>query len=116
MREGITIEVNSADRARLQAIPAGKIIHVVLDRLRHAQARQEPAHAKAGVHAWLDRRPRFVFHYTPTSASRLNAVEAQTPPQTRSLSLDRRSPDRHQPFLKETNDDPRPFVWTGPSR
>jgi hypothetical protein len=27
------------------------------------------------VQAWLDRHPRFVFHYTPTSASWLNAVE-----------------------------------------
>jgi hypothetical protein len=27
------------------------------------------------VRAWLGRHPRFVFHFTPTSASWLNAVE-----------------------------------------
>jgi hypothetical protein len=77
-------------------IPADKIIHVVLDNYA--------THKHAKVRAWLDRHPRFVFHYTPTSASWLNAVEGffakltQTPPQTRRLPLDRRSPARHQPL------------------
>jgi hypothetical protein len=48
-------------------IPAGKIVHVVLDNYA--------THKHAKVRAWLDRHPRFVFHYTPTSASWLNAVE-----------------------------------------
>src|SRR6516164_9346983 len=48
-------------------IPAGKIIHVVLDNYA--------THKHARVRAWLDRHPRFVFHYIPTSASWLNAVE-----------------------------------------
>jgi transposase len=47
--------------------PAGKIVHVILDNYG--------AHKHPKVRAWLDRHPRFVFHYTPTSASWLNAVE-----------------------------------------
>lgn len=31
------------------------------------------------VSAWLDRHERFVFHFTPTSCSWLNAVEATLP-------------------------------------
>jgi hypothetical protein len=48
-------------------IPISKIIHVILDNYaadKHPNAR-----------AWLDRDPRFVFHFTPTSRSWLNAVE-----------------------------------------
>jgi transposase len=48
-------------------VPAGKIIHVVLDNYA--------AHKHPKVLDWLARHPRFVFHFTPTSASWLNAVE-----------------------------------------
>ena len=48
-------------------IPAGKIIHVILDNYG--------PHKHPKTRAWLGRHPRFVFHYTPTSASWLNAVE-----------------------------------------
>ena len=48
-------------------VPVGCIVHVILDNYG--------AHKHAKVRAWLDRHPRFVFHYTPTSASWLNAVE-----------------------------------------
>src|SRR6267154_4357479 len=48
-------------------IPAGKIIHVILDNYG--------PHKHPKTRAWLSRHPRFVFHYTPTSASWLNAVE-----------------------------------------
>ncbi len=47
--------------------PAGKDIHVTLD--NHA------AHKHAKVRAWLERHPRWSFHFTPTSSSWLNAVE-----------------------------------------
>jgi transposase len=74
-------------------IPAGKIIHVILDNYG--------PHKHPKTRAWLARHPRFVFHYTPTSASWLNAVEGffaklgKAPPQTRRVLLDRRSPGRH---------------------
>jgi len=45
-------------------VPAGKIVHVILDNYA--------AHKHPKVHAWLGRHPRFVFHFTPTSASWLN--------------------------------------------
>jgi transposase len=48
-------------------IPAGKIVHVILDNYG--------SHKHPKVRAWLGRHPRFMFHDTPTSASWLNAVE-----------------------------------------
>ena len=48
-------------------VPAGKIIHVILDNYA--------AHKHAKVQAWLARHPRWTFHFTPTSSSWLNAVE-----------------------------------------
>jgi transposase len=49
------------------SVPAGKLIHVILDNYA--------AHKHPKVIAWLVRHPRFTFHFTPTSASWLNAVE-----------------------------------------
>jgi hypothetical protein len=48
-------------------VPPGKTVHVILDNYA--------AHKHPKVRAWLDRHPRFVFHFTPTSASWFNAVE-----------------------------------------
>lgn len=48
-------------------VPAEKAIHVILDNYA--------AHKKDKVRAWLDRHPRWTFHFTPTSCSWLNAVE-----------------------------------------
>jgi transposase len=91
-------------------IPAGKIIHVILDNYG--------SHKHPKVRAWLERHPRFVFHYTPTSASWLNAVEGFFAKLTkrrlkrgvfRSLVELQAAINR---FLAETNENPRPFVWT----
>src|SRR5829696_6463974 len=49
------------------AVPAGKLIHVILDNYA--------AHKQPKVIAWLARHPRVTFHFTPTSCSWLNAVE-----------------------------------------
>jgi len=48
-------------------IPAGKTVHVVLDNVS--------SHKTPEVMRWLERHPRWTFHFTPTSASWLNAVE-----------------------------------------
>ena len=48
-------------------VPPDKAIHVVLDNYA--------AHKKDKVRTWLDRHPRWTFHFTPTSCSWLNAVE-----------------------------------------
>ena len=49
------------------AVPAGKLIHVILDNYG--------THKHPKVRAWLARHPRWIFHFTPTSASWMNAVE-----------------------------------------
>jgi hypothetical protein len=49
------------------AVPAGKLIHAILDNYA--------AHKHPKVRAWLGRHPRWTFHFTPTSCSWLNAVE-----------------------------------------
>ena len=43
-------------------VPAGKLIHVILDNYA--------AHKHPKVMQWLARHPRWTFHFTPTSASR----------------------------------------------
>jgi transposase len=48
-------------------VPVSKVVHVILDNYA--------AHKHPAVRAWLARHPRWVFHFTPTSASWLNAVE-----------------------------------------
>jgi len=91
-------------------IPVGKIIHVVLDNYA--------THKHSKVRAWLARHPRFVFHFTPTSASWLNAVEGFFAKLTRrrlKRGVFRSIVDLQAAinrFLKETNDHPKPFVWT----
>src|SRR6201996_6659143 len=48
-------------------VPAGKTIHASLDNYA--------PHKHPAVRQWLARHPRWTFHFTPTSASWLNAVE-----------------------------------------
>ena len=48
-------------------IPAGKTVHAILDNYA--------AHKHPAVRQWLARHPRWTFHFTPTSASWLSAVE-----------------------------------------
>src|SRR5947199_7425212 len=48
-------------------VPAGKSVHVILDNYA--------THKHPQVLAWLARHKRFLFHFTPTSCSWLNAVE-----------------------------------------
>ena len=49
------------------AVPAGKLVHAIADNYA--------THKHPKVRAWLARHPRWTFHFTPTSASWLNAVE-----------------------------------------
>ncbi|HZZ24960.1 MAG TPA: IS630 family transposase [Roseiarcus sp.] len=48
-------------------VPAGKTVHAIVDNYA--------AHNHPAVRRWLARHPRWTFHFTPTSASWLNAVE-----------------------------------------
>ena len=92
------------------AVPAGKLVHVILDNYA--------THKHPKVRAWLDRHERWTFHYTPTSGSWLNAVETFFSAMTRRRL--RRGTFRSlvelqaaiNRYLAEHNADPEPFVWT----
>jgi transposase len=92
------------------AVPAGKLVHVILDNYA--------THKHPKVRAWLDRHERWTFHYTPTSGSWLNAVETFFSALTRRRlrrgvfhSLVDLQAAIHR-YLAEHNADPKPFVWT----
>ena len=50
-----------------EGIRPGTPVHVVLDNVS--------SHKSAAVHEWLKDHPGWTFHFTPTSASWMNAVE-----------------------------------------
>src|SRR5271163_4283210 len=86
--------------------------------LCHPQACREPAPAKAGVTAWLDKHPRFHLHFTSTSASWLNQVERFfgliTHDRIRRgvfTSVPELEAAIHD-YLDHHNAHPKPFVWT----
>jgi len=91
-------------------VPAGKIVHVIVDNYA--------THKHPKVKAWLARHPRFVFHFTPTSCSWLNAVESFFAKLTRrrlKRGVFRSIVDLQAAinrFIAEANHDPKPFVWT----
>jgi hypothetical protein len=70
------------------------------------------------VRAWLSRDPRWTFHFIPTSASWLNAVEnffildhspTHSPQRLRSMVDFQAAVNA---YLAEHNANPRRFVWT----
>jgi len=91
-------------------VPAGKLIHVILDNYG--------THKHPKVRAWLTRHPRFIFHFTPTSASWLNAIEGFFAKLTRrrlKRGVFRSVVDLQAAinrFVAETNAQPKPFIWT----
>ena len=92
------------------AVPAGKLVHVILDNYA--------AHKHPKVIAWLGRHPRFTFHFTPTSCSWLNAVETFFATMTKrrlKRGVFRSVVDLQAAinrYLAEANYDPKPFTWT----
>ena len=92
------------------AVPAGKLVHAILDNYA--------THKHPKVMAWLGGRPRWTFHFTPTSCSWLNAVETFFARLT-SRRLRRGSfhslvalQEAINRYLAEHNRSPRPFLWT----
>ena len=94
-----------------RVVPADLALHVILD--------NSSTHKTAAVMKWLKARPRFRFHFTPTSASWLNAVE------TWLEQLERRSihrgvftsvkdlSDEIHRFIRQHNKkSAKPFTWT----
>jgi transposase len=92
------------------AVPPGKLIHCILDNYG--------SHKHPKVVAWLERHPRWTFHFTPTSSSWLNAVETFFSALTRrrirrgtfSSIVDLQAAINR--YLDEHNADPKPFVRT----
>jgi len=89
--------------------PADIALHLIVDNYG--------THKQPKVKAWLQRHPRFVFHFIPTSSSWLNLVERWF----RELTEKRVRRDSFQSvpeliaaieeFLAASNTEPKPFVW-----
>jgi transposase len=91
-------------------VPAEFAVHLVLD--------NSSTHKTPAIRNWLAAHPRFVLHFTPTSASWLNLVERWfaeltakklrrgTHRSVRELNADIRA------WITTWNQNPRPFVWT----
>jgi transposase len=79
-------------------------------------------HKHPDVRAWLAKHPRFVMHFTPTSASWLNMVERFF----RDISENRIKRDSFTSvgelelaidlYVANHNIDPKPFVWTASAK
>ena len=91
-------------------VSVGKLIHAVVDNYA--------THKHPSVRRWLARHPRWTFHFTPTSASWLNAVENFFSKMTRQRirrGVFRSIADLQaaiNAYLAEHNASPKPFVWT----
>ena len=91
-------------------VPKRRKIHAIVDNYA--------THKHPSVQKWLARHPRWTFHFTPTSASWLNAVEGFFAKLTnkrlkrgvfRSVAELELAIER---FIAETNAEPKPFIWT----
>jgi len=92
-----------------QEFPAPTPLHLVMDNYG--------THSHPKVKAWLQRHPRFVPHFVPTSSSWLNLVERWFGELT-SKRIRRGSfisveelEKAIEEFLAAWNDNPKPFVW-----
>jgi transposase len=93
-----------------EAVPGDLDVHLILDNYA--------THKTPAVQRWMAKRARFHAHYTPTYSSWLNLVERwfarlserkikrASHRSTRELERDIRE------FLKQTNEHPKPFIWT----
>ncbi len=92
-----------------RAVPAGKLIEAVVDNYA--------THKHPRVKSWLERHPRWTFHFTPSSGSWLNAVENFFSVLTRKRIrrgsfhslVDLQAAIKR--YLDEHNAKPKPFVW-----
>jgi transposase len=96
-----------------RAVPAGKVIHAILDNYA--------THKHPKVRQWLADHPRWVFHFTPTSASWINAVEGFFPVITRRRirrGVFKSVPDLQDAitrYIRDHNQAAKPFAWTKPA-
>jgi transposase len=96
-----------------RAVPAGKVIHAILDNYA--------THKHPKVRKWLADHPRWVFHFTPTSASWINAVEGFFSAITRRRirrGVFKSVPDLQEAitrYIRDHNRAAKPFAWTKPA-
>jgi len=94
--------------------PKEKMLHLIADNYA--------THKHPSVQAWLEKHPRFVMHFTPTSASWLNMVERFF----RDITTERlrRGVFTCVPvlisaideYVAHHNTNPKPFIWTKSAR
>ena len=93
-----------------RAVPAGKVIHAIADNYA--------THKHPNVMTWLTDHPRWTFHFTPTSASWLNAVEGFFSTITRRkirrgvFKSVAELQDAIERYIKAHNKTSMPFLWT----
>ncbi|MFI5312467.1 MAG: IS630 family transposase [Gemmatimonadales bacterium] len=93
-----------------EEIPEPLQAHLVVD--------NSSIHNTPSVRRWLRRHPRFHVHFTPTYSSWLNLIERWFANLTedalrRSTHLNTRElREAIERYIGETNDGPKPFVWT----
>lgn len=91
-------------------VPDDLEVHLVLDNYA--------THKTPAIRRWLAAHPRFVLHFTPTSASWLNLVERwfadlTTKKLRRSAHRATRALERDiRDWVALWNQNPRPFIWT----
>ena len=91
-------------------MPCGQSVHVIVDNYG--------THKHPRVQRWVEKHPRFHFHFTPTSSSWLNLVERWFRELTDKRI--RRGTFRSVPeliaaidrYIAESNKSPKPFIWT----
>jgi transposase/transposase-like protein len=93
-----------------KVVPAELDVHLVCDNYG--------THKTPAIRTWLAKHPRFHMHFTPTGSSWINQVERWfgfltdqlirrgVHRSVRALEKDVRT------WIKQWNDDPKPFVWT----
>jgi transposase len=93
-----------------RAVPVGKVVHAILDNYA--------THKHPKVRRWLANHPRWVFHFTPTSASWLNAVEGFFSAITRRrirrgvFTSVANLEDAIRRYIQHHNRQAKPFAWT----
>jgi transposase len=91
-------------------VPKGLQIHMILDNYS--------THKHENVKKWLAKHPRFHLHFTPTSSCWLNMVErffGKLTDKAIRRGVFQSVPDlidAIETYLKVTNENPEPFVWT----
>jgi transposase len=91
-------------------VPKDKEIHLICDNYA--------THKHAKVQAWVEKNPRFEFHFTPTGASWLNMVERFFRDVT-DKAIRRGSfynvddlVGAIDEYINRHNENPKPFIWT----